>query len=298
MSPRGLGRGLSALIPSAGAPVPQPSVRPYTPTAGVLVVPPEQIAPNPMQPRREFPPEELAALSASIRTHGVLQPLVVTRRADGSYELVAGERRLRAAKLAGLATVPIVVRDGMVDERTKLELAVIENIQRQDLNPIDRAAAYRELADAFAMTQEDIAERIGVSRSAVAHALRLLALPDDMQVALRAGKLSEGHAKVLVGMSDPKEQRAWFARILAGGVSVAAAADGTKSARRQRLVVRHDRSSQESDPNLRAKALALQQALGARVRIAPNGGGGGAITIEYGDAEELSGIVRRISKHV
>lgn len=289
MSPRGLGKGLSALIPSASAPMA------VSGDTRALVVPPERIHPNPRQPRREFPAEELAGLADSLRTHGVLQPLVVTRRTDGAYELIAGERRLRAAKLAGLATVPVIVRDTPPDDRGKLELALIENVQRLDLNPVDRAMAYRELTDEFGLTQEEAAQRVGVSRSAVAHALRLLDLPPDMQAALRSGKLTEGHAKLLVGMTDAGEQRAWFQRIIENKMPVAAVAEGAKGAARKRHPVIRRGGSLGSDPNLHAKQLALQRVLGAKVTITPNASGGGVIAIAYSDAEELEGIVEAIS---
>lgn len=288
MQSRGLGRGLSALIP--GAPSPSPSASAGAGRA-VLVVPPERIHPNPRQPRREFPAEELAELAASLRTHGVLQPIVVTVRADGEYELIAGERRLRAAKLAGLATVPVIVRDGEHSERTKLELALIENVQRQDLNPLDRARAYEELQKEFGLTQEEIAVRVGLARSSIAHALRLLTLPPDMQQALRNGSISEGHAKLLAGMTDAAEQRAWFARIQEQRLPVAAvAAAKSPSPRARRAGDAH-----ASDPNLQAKEAALRQHLGARVRITPKGRGG-TIAIEYYSAEELAGIMRAITR--
>jgi len=285
MSPHGLGRGLSALIP--GAPPPPEPVR----NAQTLrAVPPEQIHPNPQQPRRSFPAEELEQLVASIRQHGILQPLVVTERPDGEYELIAGERRLRAATIAGVATVPVVVRDDAPDERAKLELALIENVQRQDLNPIERAIAYRQLHEEFGLTQEAVATRVGIARSSVAHTLRLLALPRDMQDAVASGKLSEGHAKVLLGMSDPAEQRAWFQRILEQRLPVAAVtAERTRASRPSSVA-----PSRTGDPNVRAKELALQQRLGAKVRIAPRTDGGGAITIEYTDTEELQGIIGTI----
>lgn len=255
----------------------------------MLVVPPERIHSNPRQPRREFPAEELAELAASLKTHGLLQPIVVTVRSDGAYELIAGERRLRAAKLAGLATIPVIVRDGEHSERTKLELALIENVQRQDLNPIDRARAYEELQKDFGLTQEEIAVRVGLARSSIAHALRLLALPQDMQQALRNGEISEGHAKLLAGMTDAAEQRAWFDRIQQQRLPVAAVA----AARVPSPRAHRSGTPSTGDPNLQAKEAALRQHLGAKVRITPKGHGG-TITIDYFSAEELAGIVRTI----
>lgn len=292
MRSSGLGRGLSALIPNAGEGAGVPA--PVPPSGGVLqlVVPPGQIHPNPMQPRREFTETELDALAASLKEHGLLQPLVVTRRADGSYELIAGERRLRAAKRAGLVTVPVIVREGETDARRKLELAIVENVQRQDLNPIDRALAYAQLAQEFGLTQEEVAQRVSVSRTSVAHALRLLTLPEDMRRAVATGTLSEGHAKVLLGMADEREQRAWFERILAGGVPVAEVAREARSRTPRGRRARNGAAPLTTD--LRAKELALQRRLSARVRIAPGTDGGGTITIAYTDAEELNGIVERM----
>lgn len=294
MSPRGLGRGLSALIPGASVPTPPPTpaAPPAPSSTGVLVVDVARIHPNPKQPRRSFPTDELAALAASLKEHGVLQPLVVTARPDGEYELVAGERRLRAARIAGLRGVPVVVREGD-DDRTKLVLALVENIQREDLNPIDRAQGYRQLHAEFGLTQEEVGRRVGVARSSVAHALRLLALPSDMQDALRRGSLTEGHGKILASMEDPQEQRAWFMRITSERLPVAAVERGRRDAIRAPA---HPASgSGTMEVNLRARELDLQRALGAKVAIARKGSGG-TITIAYGDAEELSGIVRKITR--
>lgn len=289
--PSGLGRGLSALIP--GAPVPEPP-RVDRDDQAVRTVPVERIHPNPLQPRREFPAEELESLAASIRQHGVLQPLVVFARVDGAYELVAGERRLRAAKLAGLAMVPVVLRSGEHDDRAKLELALVENIQREDLNPMDRAVAFRQLQDEFGLTQEAIAQRVGIARSSVAHALRLLALPADMQAAVTRGALSEGHAKLLAGMADAAEQRAWFERILQQRLPLAVVASATTAAGVRRRGRPPGSTNRPGDPNIRAREIELQRQLGAKVRIASRTTGGGTITIEYTDAEELDGILRTV----
>lgn len=286
----GLGRGLSALIPGAPMPI---ATTPSSTTSAVLVVPPERIHPNPHQPRQSFASEELGALVASIREHGVIQPLVVTVRPDGEYELLVGERRLRAAKLAGLATIPVIVRDGTPDDREKLELALIENIQRHDLNPIERATAYERLQEEFMLTQEQIARRLGISRSAVAHAIRLLRLPSDMQEAVRGGVISEGHAKLLASIEDAGEQRAWFDRIREQKLPVAAVAASRAQSPTQSARARQTTST--IDPNLQAKEAALRQRLGARVRITPRGHGG-VIAIEYFSAEELAGIVRTITR--
>ncbi|MBI2483280.1 ParB/RepB/Spo0J family partition protein [Candidatus Uhrbacteria bacterium] len=289
MSSRGLGRGLSALIPGA----PPPAALGDTTTEErqfVRAIAPDRIVPNPRQPRRVFPEAELEALAASIRAHGILQPLVVTARANDTFELIAGERRLRAAKRAGLSTVPVLVR-AEPDAQQKLELALIENVQRQDLDPIDRALAFRDLVEEFGLTQDEVASRVGISRTAVAHSVRLLSLPADIQDALRVGKLTEGHAKVLAGMTNVAEQRAWFTRICEERLPVAVVAAATAAVER----TRPPRARVPIDPNLHAKELAMQQRLGARVRIHAQGAGG-RIAIEYHDAEELAGIVQRITR--
>lgn len=301
MSPHGLGRGLSALIPGApsiasakgGAASSEAPLHATPPgSSSVFMVSPERIHANPLQPRQAFAHDELEQLAVSLRTHGMIQPLIVSVRADGEYELIAGERRLRASKLAGLAVVPVIVRDGAPDDRGKLELALTENIQRQDLNPVERALAYRQLQDEFRLTQEDIAAQVGVARSSVAHALRLLILPVDMQDALRSGVLTEGHAKILAGITDAREQRAWFDRIREQHLPVSAVAAARSPQPKERPTRRQD-GPLSHDPNLRAKEIALQQRLGAKVSITPRGGGG-EIAIEYSDPEELRGIVRTI----
>ena len=239
----GLGRGLSSLIPSkpsetvvpAGAPAPSAAVQQPVvvaapqelPKNAVEVVPPGErilhvsvsdIVPNPFQPRREFHPEELEELIASIKTYGIMQPLVVTEKANGMFELIAGERRLRSAREAGLKKVPVIVRTAT--EQEKLELALIENIQRADLSAIEEAHAYAKLMEEFHLTQEQVSQRVGKSRSVVANTLRLLNLPAEMQMALADGRISMSMARVLCGMDDVKERKAMFDRMLEGDFNV------------------------------------------------------------------------------
>ena len=196
----GLGRGLGALIPEAAEAA-------GVTRAGALEIPLNQIKPNPYQPRLSFNETELAALAESIRAHGVLQPIVVEEGANG-YTLIAGERRLRASKLAGRATIPAVVRS--VGDLGRLELALIENVQRSDLSPIDTALAYRRLADEFGLTQDAIAVIAGKARATVANTMRLLDLSTEVQEEVIAGRLTEGHARALVGL--PEAEQAWLAR--------------------------------------------------------------------------------------
>ena len=197
---RGLGRGLSALMADVG---PEPTNTVTTPARPDLVVPIEKVFPNPDQPRRSFTDEHLQDLSASIKAKGIIQPLIVRKRANGKdeYEIVAGERRWRAAQMAQLHEIPILVRD--FTDTEVLEVAIIENIQRADLNPVEEAAGYRQLMDKFGHTQEKLAEELGKSRSHIANLMRLLQLPSDVQDMLVDGKLSAGHARALITSDDP-----------------------------------------------------------------------------------------------
>jgi ParB family chromosome partitioning protein len=222
----GLGRGLGSLIPqkkNGPAPAPQTGALPVAlpedePIARVVSASVRDIVPNPHQPRKEFHAEELEELASSIKKYGILQPLVVTEKPNGMFELISGERRLRAAKAAGLERVPAIVRTA--EEQEKLELALIENIQREDLTPIEEAWSYARLIDEFGLTQEEVAKRVGKSRPVVANTLRLLKLPDDMQKALSDGEISMSMARVLAGMENPKEQRAMFDRMRKGEFTV------------------------------------------------------------------------------
>ncbi|MEO5986825.1 MAG: ParB/RepB/Spo0J family partition protein [Candidatus Limnocylindria bacterium] len=203
----GLGRGLDALIPTRDD------------ERGVLEIALDRISPNPDQPRASFGEAQLGELAASIAVHGVLQPVIVRERTDGDYELIAGERRTRAARMAGLDTIPAVVRDASTEE-SSLELALIENLQREDLNAIEAALAYRELIDRFEMTHEAVARQVGKSRVAVSNALRLLDLADETRAAIVDGRISEGHGRALAAITIAELQRAVLAIVLERGLSV------------------------------------------------------------------------------
>ena len=190
---RGLGKGLEALIP------PSPARHP-----GMAEVDLDAISPNPMQPRHPTPLDDLKELAESIREHGLIQPLVVVHSGEGAYQLIAGERRWRAAKLAGLTRAPVVIKEASPQQM--LELALVENIQRADLNPLEEAEAYRQLAEEFALTQEQIAQKVAKSRVAVANSLRLLRLPDAAKRALADGEITEGHGRALLGVTDERPQ--------------------------------------------------------------------------------------------
>lgn len=218
-----LGRGLNALIPGASpgpaAEAGDPAAPAAPPTGAALEVPVDQIQPNPQQPRHEFTPDALKELTDSIKEHGIIQPLIVSRHegTDGYY-LIAGERRWRAAQAAGLLTVPVIVKEADPEER--LALALVENIQRADLNPLEEAQAYRELMDTFGLTQAEVARRVGRSRSAVANLVRLLNLPREIIEALHGGTISEGHARAIFGLDGREAQLLMLTKVISGGYSV------------------------------------------------------------------------------
>lgn len=214
MQKKVLGRGLGALIPAK-----QIDAAPHAPsTDGLLLVPVDRIAPNPYQPRKTFNEASIDELARSVREHGIVQPLVVTRDGD-RYKLIAGERRFRAAQKAGLRSVPVVVKE-MVQEGEALQLALIENIQREDLNPIEEAAAYHQLHQEFGLTQEEISRRVGKERSTVANFLRLLKLPESVKKLLASGQLSMGHARALLALDSAKKQEHLADRIVKRHLSV------------------------------------------------------------------------------
>ena len=275
---KALGKGLEALFPAAP---------PASPTAGERLVPVEDIVSNPDQPRRHFDEETLAALADSIRRYGLLQPLVVRATGD-RYELIAGERRLRAAQRVGLDRVPVVLREASPERR--FELALIENLQREDLSPLEEAEAYRRLIDEFGLTQEEIAMRVGKSRPAIANALRLLGLPDSVKVQVESGELSAGHARAVLSVA-PAEQASFAREIAVAGVSKREA-ESRAAARRPRPRSAESGSA-APDVHLRALAEELTRGLGTRVRIARRGRGG-AIEIEFYSDAELNRLVDRL----
>ena len=277
---RGLGRGLSALMQESGRVEPLPEGRRGTHEVAI-----ERVRPNPAQPRQRFDEDELAELANSIREHGVLQSILV-RRADQLghvYEIVAGERRWRAAQLAGVHTVPVVVRN--LDDAEALELALIENLQRQDLTALEEAEAYRHLLEDLGRTQEEVARSIGKSRSHVANTLRLLGLPQSVRAYLQDGRLSAGHARALVGRDDAAELAA---RIVADGLNVRQVEKLTRPGRRPR------RTPPPPDPNVRAFERQLGEALGLKVEVIDRGRRGGELRIHYATLEQLDDLARRL----
>lgn len=281
----GLGRGLSSLIPQKDdEKVIAPPLNGEAKESGtVLEVPIERVHHNPRQPRKEFVEKDLQDLVASIGKHGILQPLVVSVRKDGEYELIAGERRLRAAKELGLERVPIVLRT--VNDQEKLELALIENIQRQDLNALEEAMAYQALRDEFGLTQKQISEQVGKSRSAVTNTMRLLELSDDMQQALASGKISRSHARTLLSEEDESKRQELFDKILGGGVTVREVEARAGSSKRASKKTGHD-------PNLVALESELEQALGTKVKIQEHEGRG-KVVMDFYSREDLRKLVER-----
>lgn len=273
---RGLGRGLGALIPSAPQPVQRPEAEIET------SAPIEAITPNPYQPRDVFDEAALDELSASIREKGVLQPLVVRRVADGRFQLIAGERRFRAAQRAGLTWVPIVVRDA--DDGEALELALIENLQRENLNPIEEARAYERLANEFHLGQEEIARRVGKSRSAITNALRLLGLPAEVLAQLESGALSAAHARTLLGLESAGSQREAAEDVVARRLSV----------RDTEQLVRERAARSAVDVEQRAVESRLAHILGTRVQLRHHRNGSGKIVIEYYSLDGLDGLLARL----
>jgi ParB family chromosome partitioning protein len=277
---RGLGRGLDALIPTASD---------DAQGAGAESVDVDLIVPNPHQPRVSFSDESLAELATSIREHGVIQPLLVSRaHPDGVYQLIAGERRLRAARLAGLQRVPVVVREAA--SRELLELALVENLQRADLNPIEEALAYRRLADEFDMTQDAIAARVGRSRASVANAMRLLTLTDDLKASVASGEITEGHARALLAIESPDARRSVWERVKEGSLTVRQ----TEELARRKARVSNTTTLHEPEPDTLAVEARLREALATKVDLRHAKGGSGRLVIHYYSNEELESLLARL----
>jgi len=245
-----------------------------------------------MQPRTRFDEESLEKLAESIRSHGIVQPLLVRRRGDG-FELIAGERRWRAARLAGMTRVPVVVKE--VPDENLLEIALIENIQRENLNAIEEAQAYRKLIETVGLTQEALASRVGRDRSYITNYLRLLRLPDDLQQLVIEGRLSTGHARTLLGLTHVDLQRRLARQIIDGGLSVRATEQLVQRATEEKPA-RQPRTPVPVDPNVRAAETKLRRALGTQVRILQTPEGGrGKIEISFFDSRDLDRIYNLIT---
>jgi ParB family chromosome partitioning protein len=280
MEKKALGRGLDALLPST-----RPTVE--VDRGDVQHLRLDAIVPNRYQPRQQFSESELDELAKSLKENGLLQPILVRRKGDGMFELIAGERRLRAAKLAGLEKIAAVIRN--CSDQESMVLALVENLQRDDLNPMDTARAYHRMVNEFGLTQDAVAERVGCDRSSVANMLRLMTLPPEIQELIETDQLSTGHAKVILGLVAPEAQIQLARRIIQGGLSVREAerllqhqSDG------RRRVKRSPRAPARSDLEER-----LQKRLGTKVHI-EKGRRGGKIIIQYFSPEELDGIAEKI----
>lgn len=250
------------------------------------------IQPNPWQPRKVFNEQALQELAASIREHGILQPLVVVPLPDGKYQLIVGERRLRAAKLAGLTKVPVVIRDFM-EEQKKLELALIENIQRHNLNPIEEAMAYQQMVDQYQLTQEEVAKKVGKGRTTVTNVLRLLHLPLKIQNAVAEDVISEGHARAILALMGMEKQLALFELVVAQDMTVRQVEEKVRELLDRPKIIRAPRGP--SDPELAALESELRGKLGTKVRVQKSGDSG-KITIEFFSAEELNSFLDKINK--
>lgn len=311
---RGLGRGLSALIPTAPAAPAQndasaDAVRPGgggSARGGIATVDIDLIVPNPQQPRASFDPEALERLAASIREHGLLQPIVVSEVATGTarhggsssvttYQLIAGERRLQAARMAGLDRMPIVVREAAGAEL--LEMALVENLLREDLNPLEEAQAFKRLNDEFGIKQEVIARRMGRSRGGISNTLRLLALPKEIQDSIGSKQITEGHAKALLGIDDERVRLDVWRKIVSDTMSVRQAEEIAKALRAGNAPLtgagRKKLKGRRVDPHVRAIEDDLRHAFGVPVTVRV-GARGGSITIRFHSEEELEGIMVKV----
>ncbi|SEF89213.1 ParB/RepB/Spo0J family partition protein [Jhaorihella thermophila] len=287
--PRGLGRGLSALMADV-KPEPEATATPRRPD---MMVPIEQLSANPDQPRRTFDQQDLEDLANSIREKGIIQPLIVRPMGEGQYQIVAGERRWRAAQLAQLHEIPVLVRE--LDDTEVLEIAIIENIQRADLNPLEEAIGYRQLMDRFGHTQERLSQALGKSRSYIANLLRLLNLPDDVQDMVRDGRLSAGHARALITAENASELAQ---KVVRGGLSVRA----TEALVKKQMAGETEKPAKqktkpEKDADTRALEGDLSAMLGMKVSIDHKAGGeSGKVVISYETLEQLDDLCARLSR--
>ncbi len=284
---RGLGRGLDALLTSESE----------TEAGSALIsIDPHSVGPNPEQPRRSFDPDALSALGDSIRLHGLLHPIVVQREGD-SYTLVAGERRLRAAQLAGVSSIPAIVRPAAESSRNQLEIALTENLLRTDLNPMEEAAAYARLSDAFGLTHEAIALRLARSRSGISNAIRLLDLPAPVQEAVADSRLTASHARALLVLPLPSDQEALAAVIIADALNVRDTERAVQERLSRPLAPLHPRRATAAEP-LAPDDLALrkglEQALGVPVRLQRRKGGGGRLVIDWAEDADLDDLYRKL----
>ncbi|MBD3245022.1 MAG: ParB/RepB/Spo0J family partition protein [Candidatus Moranbacteria bacterium] len=312
----GLGKGLSALIPdevkndfnnqkeakneNSGLQEKTKNNSPYSKndqkdlTGRVVDLEVKKIYPNPKQPRKNFDPDQLRELASSIVSHGLINPITVTKKNDNRYEIIAGERRFRASEIAGIKKIPAIIKD--IDENKKLELALIENIQRRDLNPVEEGMAYKKLMDDYGLTQEQLAKKVNKARSSIANILRFLKLPKEIRKGLTKGKITEGHAKLLLAIEEAQQQVELFNKIVDENLTV----EQTYSEflQPQIKVKTHQRKKQkEVDPILKEKEDRLSQITGCKIKIKPKSKGkGGKISISYSDENQLDSILEVLSQ--
>ena len=278
----GLGRGLDALFSNSL----------MDSNDSVKMVSISSIVPNPRQPRTRFTDNELSELADSIREHGVIQPLIVSEQENGTYTLIAGERRLRASQIAGLNTVPVITRQA--DDRELLELALIENIQREDLSPLEAAEAYKSLEENFNLTHEEISKRVGKNRASVTNTMRLLKLPGEVQKALLEKKITEGHARVLLSLPTPQAQINAMNHIIKNELNVRQTEEYIRS-----LLGESNKKTKtdkiDLTPELKEIENKLRQSIGTKVSLRPSKNGAGSINIHYYSDEELESIIDKLS---
>ena len=283
MARRGLGKGLDALIPGDFQ---------LESSKGVQQVSIIAIAPNPSQPRSEINDEGLEELAKSILEHGILQPLILSKNeSDNQYTLIAGERRLRAAEIAGLESIPAIIRE--VTKQERLEIALIENLQRENLTPLEAALAYQQLNDEFNLSHEDISVRVGKSRTAITNTLRLLKLPDKVQIALHSRKISEGHARALLGLPSKKSQLAVLLTILKNDLNVRQTEDLVRKFSGQKP--KAEKGEKAVSPEEKSLEDQLRTLLGTKVTL-NHGKKGGTVVIHYYSEEELNALIDRFKK--
>jgi ParB family chromosome partitioning protein len=280
MEKKALGKGLDALLPSA-----KPTAMPELPEVQHLRI--DAIVPNRFQPRQTFSPQELAELTASLKQSGLLQPVLVRRKGDGMYELISGERRWRAAKDAGMETIQAVIRN--CGDEESIILALVENLQRQDLNPMEMARAYQRMMAEFGLTQDNIAQRVGCERSSIANAVRLLNLPIDVQQLIESGRLSTGHAKVILGLSSAAEQQRIAQLVVSRNLSVRETEHMIESS----ILGKKRRTKEIRRTPLSDVEERLQKRLGTKVTVLP-GRRGGKVIIHYFSPAELDGILENL----
>jgi len=290
---KALGKGLHSLLPARVAPAP---AEPITPSEGnVAWVGISAVSPNPNQPRREFDPLAMMELTQSIERDGIIQPIIVRRTGgETEYQIIAGERRWRAAKTAGLATIPVIARTA--DDQKVLELAIVENIQREDLNPIELAQAFHRMTVELGLSHDEIGEKTGKDRATITNTIRLLQLPEDLQQLVSARKLSPGHARALLKIQDEHTQREMAERCIREGWSVRQAEEYTRTSKASAPSTRaRGRQPQtDLDPNVKAAVGEIERKLGTRVRIIEKGREKGQIEIEYYSADDLDRIYNLI----